>query len=101
VPFGLNQFETDGWGADERHLAPAFHPVGKAKTQAIERKHLTWRTRIKRLARKPLGFSQSTWWHDVVIGLCINRYEFGLSIELPIHMSRTLPSHLHQILEPR
>jgi insertion element IS1 protein InsB len=49
-------------------------------TQAIERKHLTLRTRIKRLARKTICFSKPVSLHDVVIGLFINRYEFGLNI---------------------
>lgn len=80
APFGITQFYTDGWGAYERHLEPVFHTVGKANTQTIERKHLTLRTRIKRLVRKTICFSKSTWLHDVVIGLFINRYEFGLSI---------------------
>jgi insertion element IS1 protein InsB len=31
-PFGIMQFYTDGWGAYERHLEPAFHRVGKRKT---------------------------------------------------------------------
>ena len=46
-PFGITQFYMDGWGAYERHLDPALHTV-KAHTQAIERQHLTLRTRIKR-----------------------------------------------------
>jgi len=79
-PFGITQFDTDGWGAYERHLEPVFHTVGKVKTQTIERQHLTLRTRIKRLARKTICFSKSTWLHDVVIGLGINRDEFGLSV---------------------
>lgn len=79
-PFGITQFYTDAWGAYERHLEPVFHTVGKANTQTIERKHLTLRTRIKRLARKTICFSKSVWLHDVVIGLFINRYEFGLDI---------------------
>jgi insertion element IS1 protein InsB len=45
--------------------------------QRIERKHLTWRTRLQRLARQTLCFSRSTVMHDTVIGLFINRYEFG------------------------
>ncbi|MBD2463520.1 transposase, partial [Oscillatoria sp. FACHB-1407] len=32
---------------------------GKANTQKIERKHLTLRTRIKRLVRKTICFSKS------------------------------------------
>jgi len=70
-PFGITQFYTDGWGACERHLEPVFHTVGKANTQTIERKHLTLRTRIKRLARKTICFSKATWLHNVIIGLFI------------------------------
>lgn len=79
-PFGITQFYTDAWGAYERHLEPALHTAGKANTQTIERKPLTLRTRIKRLARKTICFSKSIWLHDAVIGLFINRYEFGLDI---------------------
>ncbi|MCA6559087.1 MAG: hypothetical protein IM583_21360, partial [Pseudanabaena sp. M114S2SP2A07QC] len=46
--------------------------------QRIERKHLTLRTRIKRLARKTICFSKSILMHDIVIGLFINRYEFSI-----------------------
>jgi hypothetical protein len=46
-------------------------------TQQLERKHLTLRTRIKRLVRKTICFSKSVEMHDTVIGLFINRYEFG------------------------
>lgn len=79
-PFGINKFYTDGWGAYERKLDPNQHQVGKANTQKIERKHLTLRTRIKRLARRTICFSKSEAIHDVVIGLYINRYEFGLPV---------------------
>ena len=79
-PFGITQFCTDAWGACQRHLHPAFHTIGKSQTQTIERKHLTLRTRIKRLARKTICFSKSKWLHDAVIGLFINQYEFGLDI---------------------
>lgn len=79
-PFGIMQFYTDGWRTYERHLDPSLHTLGKRNTQKIERKHLTLRTRIKRLARKTICFSKSVLMHDVVIGLFINRYEFGLTI---------------------
>ena len=59
VPFGITRFYTDGWGAYQRHLAPALHEVGKHHTQQLERKHLTLRTRIKRLVRKTICFSKS------------------------------------------
>jgi insertion element IS1 protein InsB len=38
---------------------------------------LTLRTRLKRLARTTICFSQSVLLHDTVIGLLVNRYEFG------------------------
>jgi insertion element IS1 protein InsB len=79
-PFGITQFYTDGWGAYERHIEPALHFVGKRNTQKIERKHLTLRTRIKRLARKTICFSKSIEMHDIVIGLFINRFEFECTI---------------------
>jgi hypothetical protein len=53
-----------------------LHPFLFRTTQKIERKHLTLRTRIKRLARKTICFSKSIVMHDIVIGLFINRYEF-------------------------
>ena len=72
-PFGLTRFYTDHWGAYTRHLAPEVHCPGKRHTQKIERKHLTLRTRIKRLMRKTICFSKSTQIHDIVIGLFVNR----------------------------
>jgi insertion element IS1 protein InsB len=53
---------------------------GKRHTQQIERKHLTLRTRMKRLTRKTICFSTSIEMHDIVLGLFVNRYEFGLSV---------------------
>ncbi|WP_228035466.1 IS1 family transposase [Oculatella sp. LEGE 06141] len=81
TPFGIARFYTDGWGRYTRLLNEDQHEVGKQYTQKIERKHLTLRTRIKRLARKTICFSKSEWMHDiVVIGLFVNRYEFGLAV---------------------
>ena len=54
--------------------------MGKAHTQQSERKHLTVRTRLKRLARKTLCFSKSGFLPDTVIGLFVNRYEFGTPV---------------------
>jgi insertion element IS1 protein InsB len=79
-PFGIRRFFTDGWGAYRRHLEPAEHDVGKRFTQRLERKHLTLRTRIKRLVRKTICFSKTIEMHDTVIGLFINRYEFGRAV---------------------
>ncbi|MEP1079844.1 IS1 family transposase [Leptolyngbya sp. FACHB-16] len=80
APFGIYRFYTGGWGAYARILDEDSHEVGKHHTQKIERKHLNLRTRIKRLARKTICFSKSERLHDTVIGLFINRYEFGRAI---------------------
>jgi IS1 family transposase/transposase-like protein len=79
-PFGLTHYYTDKWGAYTRHLDPEQHTVSKRGTQKIERKHLTLRTRIKRLVRKTICFSKSTQMHDIVIGLFVNRYAFGRTV---------------------
>jgi IS1 family transposase len=79
-PFGLTRFYTDHWGAYARHLDADVHSPGKRHTQKIERKHLTLRTRIKRLVRKTICFSQSIQMHDIVIGLFVNRYAFGVLV---------------------
>jgi len=76
-PCGITRFYTDGWGAYERHIAPEQHVVGKQYTQKIESKHINLRTRIKRLVRRTICFSKTTVMHDLVVGLFINRYEFG------------------------
>lgn len=80
APLGIRRFYTDGWGAYQRHLAPHQHVVSKRATQQLERKHLTLRTRIKRLVRKTICFSRPLEMHELVIGLFINRFEFGLQI---------------------
>jgi insertion element IS1 protein InsB len=79
-PFGITRFYTDDWGAYERHLEAEKHVIGKRNTQKIERKHLTLRIRIKRLARKTICFSKLEKMHDIVIGLFVNRYECGISV---------------------
>ena len=77
TPFGMTRDDTDTWGAYRRSLPPDQPVIGKLPMQRIERKHLTWRTRLKRLARQTLCCSRSTVMHDAVIGLFINRYDFG------------------------
>jgi insertion element IS1 protein InsB len=79
-PFGLVHVYPDGAGIYERHLPAAAHTVGKSNTQQSERKPLTLRTRIKRLARPTLWFSKSVFMHDSVIGLFVHRYELGTPI---------------------
>ena len=48
----------------------------KALLQSLERKHLTLRTRIKRLARRTICFFKSIVVHDTVISLFINHFFF-------------------------
>lgn len=79
APFSISQY-MDSWGAYLRLLDPQQHTDGIANTHKIGCKHLTLRTRLKRLARKTTCFSKSSWLHDVVIGLFINRYEFGRAV---------------------
>ena len=50
--------------------------TGKRNTQKIERKHLTFRTRLKRLARKTICYSKSFEMHRIMISLFINVEEF-------------------------
>jgi len=79
-PFGIRRYDADYWGAYTRHLDPAEHHPGKRNMQQIEHKHFRLRTRIKRLTRKTICFSRSTQMHDIVIGLFVNCYEFGLAV---------------------
>jgi insertion element IS1 protein InsB len=69
APFGITRYYTDKAGVYQQHLPPAQHTVGKRTMQTIERKHLTLRTRLKRVARKTLCFSRSCMMHDLLIGL--------------------------------
>ena len=78
--FGITRFYTDGWGAYERHLEADKHEAGKHNMQKIESKHTNLRARLKRLARKTICFSKTELMHDLVIGLFINRYEFGMPV---------------------
>ena len=79
-PYNIVRYYTDDWGAYQRHLNPDNHEVGKRNTQKIERKNLNFRTSIKRLNRKTICFSKLELLHDTVIGLLINKVEFGLDI---------------------
>ena len=79
-PLGITKFYTDGWGTYERHIEAEKHRVGKKNTQKIESKHIHLRTRLKRLVRRTICFSKTEQMHDLVIGLFINRYEFGVSL---------------------
>ncbi|MDB2384438.1 IS1 family transposase [Endozoicomonas sp.] len=85
-PFGISRFYSDDWGAYERNMEPEKHEVGKRNTQKIERKNLNFRTWIKRLARRTICFSKLEKMHDIVIGLLINKVEFGIDIYAQQHI---------------
>lgn len=70
---------TDQWIAYQDCLIPEKRKVNKAELQSLERKHLTLRTRIKRLTRKTICFSKLETLHKTVIGLFSNYYFFGLN----------------------
>ena len=80
LPSGITRYYTDKAGVYRRHLSPEQHRVGKLTMQKSARKHLTLRTRLKRLARKTLCFSRSRVRHDLLIGLYMNRVEFGRAV---------------------
>jgi len=80
APLNIGRYYTDDWGAYERHLESETHEIGKANTQKIERKNLNFRTWIKRLTRRTICFSKLETMHDIVIGLLINKVEFGRDI---------------------
>ncbi|MSP28139.1 MAG: transposase, partial [Methylococcales bacterium] len=80
APFNITCFYTDDWGAYQRHLEADKHEISQRNTQKIERKNLHFRTWIKRLNRKTICFSKLELMHDTVIGLLINKVEFGRDI---------------------
>src|SRR5262249_34963211 len=79
-PFGITRYDTDGWGAYERHIDTDKHRVGKENTQKIESKHINLRTRSKGLVPRPICFSKTEHMHVLVIGLFINGDEFGRAV---------------------
>ena len=85
-PFGIEHFYTDDWGVYERNIDQEKHTVGKKNTQKIERKNLNLRTWVKRLTRKTICFSKLERMHDIVIGLLINKLEFGVDVHAQTHI---------------
>ena len=65
-------FHTDQWGSYPKVLPTKQHQIGKMGTLNIERRNLTFRTRIKRLQRRTICFSKSEVMHDAVIKLHIH-----------------------------
>jgi len=72
-------FSDDNFAYHEAILANVLF-TGKRNTWRIERKHLTFRTRLKRLARRTICYSKSLDMHKIVFGLLINVLEFGCKL---------------------
>ena len=72
----VSHWFTDAWWAYVDELDPARRTEGKAALQGLERKHLTLRTRLKRLARKTICFSKKQFFHDGLITLFIFHFFF-------------------------
>ena len=72
APCDVFEFYTDQWKSYTKFIDPQFHFVGKTGTQNIERKNLNFRTHLKRLQRKTIGFSKSAEMHYNVIKLYIH-----------------------------
>ena len=68
---------TAAWWAYYDCLNQTLRVENKALLQSLERKHLTLRTRLKRLTRRTICFSKSVVVHDTLIGLFINHYFFA------------------------
>ena len=68
---------TDEWGTYHRLFPQQYlHEVNRGQTWRIERRHLNFRTHLKRLSRRTLCFSKNEQIHDNVIGLYIERYYY-------------------------
>jgi len=75
----VGTFHTDRWASYPKVLPARKHQIGKAGTLNIERRNLTFRTRVKRLQRRTICFSKSAVMHDAVMKLHIHH------LNLPHH----------------
>jgi insertion element IS1 protein InsB len=73
----IKRIYTDKNFAYEDILPANILRQSKRFTQKIERKHLTFRTRLKRLTRKTICYSKSLSMHKIMVSLLINCLEFG------------------------
>jgi insertion element IS1 protein InsB len=77
---GIEMHYTDRLNIYKGFFESSKHGISKYKMQRVERLHLTYRTRVKRLTRKTICYSKSILMHDTVIGLFINQYLFGIAL---------------------
>jgi len=74
----VKRWLCDNWGSYFHYLKPSQRRVGKDLTWQIERRNLDFRTRIKRLQRRTVGFSKTVLMHDTLIAYFINSVFWGL-----------------------
>ncbi|RZK54774.1 MAG: hypothetical protein EOO59_11140 [Hymenobacter sp.] len=74
--WAVAQWLPDAWGAYAAYLPAEAHQVGKAAMHRLERKHLTLRTRRKRLTRRTICFSKKQFFHEGLITLSIFHFFF-------------------------
>ena len=72
-------YADDNWSY-HKVIPAGILKTGKRNTQRIERKHLTFRTRLKRLARKTICYSKTSEMHILMLSLLINVLEFGCQL---------------------
>jgi len=72
----IKVYSDDNWAYHDA-ISRQILETGKRNTQKIERKHLTFRTRLKCLARKTICYSKSRDMHILMVSLLINTLEFN------------------------
>lgn len=70
----ITEFVSDDWQSYRKVLSASRHYIGKDRTQRVERVNLNFRTHLKRLHRRGLGFSKSEEMHDAVIRLYVRQH---------------------------
>lgn len=68
----VRTFHTADWPSYRKYLPPKKHQIHKSGTQRIARRKLDFRTRIKRLQRRTICFSQCPKMHEAVLKLHIH-----------------------------
>ena len=74
----IRVFSDDNWSYHDV-IPKKILRTGKRNTQRIERKHLIFRTRLKRLCRKTICYSKSVEMHIIMLSLIINHLEFHVN----------------------
>jgi insertion element IS1 protein InsB len=72
-------YSDDNWAYHDI-IPKKLLKTGKRNTQKIERKHLTFRARLKRLARKTICFSKIVEMHIIMVSMLINYLEFNVQL---------------------